>query len=429
MKRKERGSTLVYVALSMVIILGMLALAVDVGIGYVQRRKARTAADAAGLAAVSLMAQHVTSQEIYDTLEAYVIANGAELDEAMYVDVNGDSLGDLATSSDPPAGATGIQVEASASADTYFAGVFQVLSIGAGSGYEVGPGTPTPTVDPLATTEPITVTWHMTASAVSVAQYQPLDILLVMDISGSMDDDSEDMDLPWVSGYGQYQYQDWVYQETCDYERVCQWVRVGRRWQQVCDYEYVCHDDWVEVWKTVREEPLGQAQDAARYFVSLNDAELTRIGLASYSTSAWLNLHLSDNFSSVNSAIGGLTADGWTNTGGGMSVAYNELDSNGRANAKKVIILLSDGVANCDNRGRCGDSYNYAAEIYALGVAENALDDGYLIYTIALGTFCDEAFMRDLAGASDRYFYAPDASELQSVYEEIFANIQFRLSL
>jgi len=174
---------------------------------------------------------------------------------------------------------------------------------------------------------------------------------------------------------------------------------------------------------------LGQAQDAARYFVSLNDSELTRIGLASYSTGADLELHLTDSFSSVNSAIGGLYAEGWTNTGGGMSVAYNELDSRGRANAKKVIILLSDGVANCDRYGRCGDYYNSAAEQYALTIADGALDDGYLIYTIALGTSCDEAFMRDLAGASDRYFYAPDASELQSVYEEIFANIQFRLSL
>src|SRR3990172_5375082 len=54
--RQERGQAIVMVAMSMVFIAGFLALTLDAGYAYAQRRKIQNAADAAAQAAARILA-------------------------------------------------------------------------------------------------------------------------------------------------------------------------------------------------------------------------------------------------------------------------------------------------------------------------------------------------------------------------------------
>ncbi|GAQ25518.1 VWA domain-containing protein [Tepidanaerobacter syntrophicus] len=66
------------------------------------------------------------------------------------------------------------------------------------------------------------------------------------------------------------------------------------------------------------------------------------LGSASNATQ---NIGLSSNATSVKNAIDGITANGGTNIEAGFLKAKSILQTNGRQNANKVIVLLTDGVA------------------------------------------------------------------------------------
>jgi len=78
----EKGSILILTALMMVMLLGCCALAVDVGLGYIQKAKLQNAVDASVLAA---------AQELPDTTSAFAVAN-------QYISLNGFSPDDIRVS-------------------------------------------------------------------------------------------------------------------------------------------------------------------------------------------------------------------------------------------------------------------------------------------------------------------------------------------
>ena len=57
----DSGQTLIYVAISMIVLLGFVALAVDVGYLYAERRHMQNAADAGALEAARALCFGVTS--------------------------------------------------------------------------------------------------------------------------------------------------------------------------------------------------------------------------------------------------------------------------------------------------------------------------------------------------------------------------------
>jgi len=181
---------------------------------------------------------------------------------------------------------------------------------------------------------------------------------------------------------------------------------------------------------------LDLAKAAAKTFVDQLNMSRDRIGLASFSTGATLNCHLTNNTVTINSEIDGLNANGYTNMGGGICRSNEEFVNNSRPDAVWVTILLSDGVANYyynengqpvyDSTATQTTSGQYAAQ-YAVEQAECAkmlLNKGVIIYTIGLGsTYLDENLLKDIASDESKYFNAPTADQLGSIYVIISKDI------
>jgi len=88
--RKESGQVLVLFAMALIGVTAMLALVIDGGNLYLQRRRMQNAADAAALAVVARMAElggdDCHDAEYYALLTEYAITrNGADEVEALYL--------------------------------------------------------------------------------------------------------------------------------------------------------------------------------------------------------------------------------------------------------------------------------------------------------------------------------------------------------
>jgi hypothetical protein len=211
----------------------------------------------------------------------------------------------------------------------------------------------------------------------SQLEYQPVDVMLVMDVSGSMGED---------------------YNTT--------------------------------------HTKLDMAKAAAESFIGQLNMSRDRVGLASFSTGATIDCLLTNETAVINSEIDGLNSNGYTNIGGGISKANEEFVNDGRPEAVWVMILLSDGVANYyydeegglvhDTTANSTHSGQYAAQ-YAVEQADCAkilMDKGVRIYTIGLGSaYLDEDLLKQLAFDESKYFNAPTAADLAEIYELISKDI------
>jgi|GEM_PF-4762282 len=95
--------------------------------------------------------------------------------------------------------------------------------------------------------------------------------------------------------------------------------------------------------------PIYYAKQAALSFAQQILADPNnRVAIASYSDQATLNQSLTNNLTAVQNAINGLSASGYTNIQQGFYIARTHMESNGRnpSTTARAIVLLSDGVAN-----------------------------------------------------------------------------------
>lgn len=116
--KRQRGQTLVLVALMMVVLLAFVALALDGGNAYLQRRQMQTAADAGALAGAKLLCLNKSEAEVKAEAEALCARNQSLLYSGWEC---------KATVS--PGGARLVNVVARVNAPTWFAGVLGVNSI------------------------------------------------------------------------------------------------------------------------------------------------------------------------------------------------------------------------------------------------------------------------------------------------------------
>lgn len=172
-------------------------------------------------------------------------------------------------------------------------------------------------------------------------------------------------------------------------------------------------------------QPLETAKNAATTYVEAADI-VDKVGLVSFATtvSSPVDHELSLEHEGVREAVVsiGIGKDGIQNTnlGDAIKIAAEELRSvRGTKDAKKVIVVLTDGVANFPLDPANPKNTAYADE-YAAGIAKNAQNAGIRIYAIGLGNSINEAFLRDrIAIDPSRYFNAPTAQDLKGVYKKI----------
>jgi PKD repeat protein len=114
---------------------------------------------------------------------------------------------------------------------------------------------------------------------------------------------------------------------------------------------------------------------------------------------------LTPDKNAVKNKIDALSADGGTPLGEGLKIAIDHLDDQGRSNAVKAIILLTDGWWNmgCD----------------PLDQADRAAAKGYTVYTIGWGGVNVTSLQLIAARTGGRAYFPATSNDLVEIYGEL----------
>jgi len=126
--RDESGQAIVILALAVTGVLAMSALLIDGGNAMSQQRGTQNAADAAAYAGASEVLQNMAGSarsdaDVRAAIQSALAANTADLDDATYVDYNGNVVGTVGQGGAIPSGAAGVRVEGERTFTPYLAGV------------------------------------------------------------------------------------------------------------------------------------------------------------------------------------------------------------------------------------------------------------------------------------------------------------------
>lgn len=158
------------------------------------------------------------------------------------------------------------------------------------------------------------------------------------------------------------------------------------------------------------EQPLEAVKMATTWCLDVieNLDSNDQMSLEIYATTANHEVDLTEDYQKVSERLSEMQAghyNAWTNIGGGLKTAIDELQSQrARPHAKKMIMLMTDGQANTNEFG------SYAldgAKTYALEQAKRAANLGIRIYSISVGSGADRALMQQIASiARGEEFFA-----------------------
>lgn len=168
-------------------------------------------------------------------------------------------------------------------------------------------------------------------------------------------------------------------------------------------------------------EPITSVKDAAASFVS-RLGEKDQVGVVTFATDASITSPLSNNLASAATLIREILIDageeqGYTNTGRGLEVAAEELNSvRHNADARKVLVLLTDGLATAP-----GDTEE--SEAFAFDVASTIKNSGIEIYTIGLGQSLNMDFVRGVATTPEYAYQALTRENVDSIYKTITSSL------
>lgn len=154
-----------------------------------------------------------------------------------------------------------------------------------------------------------------------------------------------------------------------------------------------------------------------------------------------LGVYNTSNASQLTGLVNQLDPDGGTQTDYGMEVAQEELASHGREDAQQVVIFFTDGEP--------GDGYSFNTTIAnsTVNTARELKQSGALVYSVGIFTGASSTNMNSSAnqfmqavssnypnataynnrgerGEGDYYKTAADADELNTIFEDIFDETQ-----
>jgi len=186
-----------------------------------------------------------------------------------------------------------------------------------------------------------------------------------------------------------------------------------------------------------RQQPWGAVSDAVHQCISIIDGldSNDQVGLASYATygygpsqkpndMSWLT----ENVDSILGLVNNLQPGMWTtntNIAAGIDRGVDVLfdSSLARSNAAKVMLLLTDGIANTTRDGSDWDVDE--AKQDTLDAATEAVAQGVRIYTISVGANADQQLMEDVAtiGKGEHFHAEGDIAEYTAQLEDIFQKL------
>ncbi len=181
-------------------------------------------------------------------------------------------------------------------------------------------------------------------------------------------------------------------------------------------------------------QPMQAIKDAGGYMVNqMTELQANdQLSLEVYATTGRHEMNLTTDFASIAKRLVEVQAghyDASTNIGAGLQRSINELTSSrARTVSRKVIVLLTDGVANIDESGRSSTS---GGATYALAMAQKAADLGIKIFAVSVGVGADQDLMKQIASIGNgEHFHAEGSIEDYSAgLADIFSTIGVRRSV
>ena len=168
-------------------------------------------------------------------------------------------------------------------------------------------------------------------------------------------------------------------------------------------------------------QPVTDALLAAKQFVRTLKSD-DKASVVTFATQAVTVSELSKNHESTASIIEALTITpsdetGFTNTVAGISAAAAELSSvRHGSDSRRAVVLLTDGLPTAP-----GDTTAILEETRV--AAQSLVNDGVEVYAIGLGKGVDTPFILSLASRPENAYLAPNASDLTNIYENITGSL------
>ncbi|MCO6457239.1 MAG: VWA domain-containing protein, partial [Pirellulaceae bacterium] len=318
----------------------------------------------------------------------------------------------------------------------------------------------------------------------AVATFQPRDIMIVVDYSGSMNDDSELRhisrlgrtaiennlrliyeelgsprygDMTWTPRYlsssynstvlyqlglngvpypyprgSWYEYFDYVREDAdvynAGYRRRYGYLTLVNYW---LDLRPMAHET-PDLWMT-SEQPLRALKNAVALFLQFVNQPDTddRVGLVAYTSAdgtALLEHPLTRDLEVIGTISNQRQAGHYhtyTNIGDGIRVAREALVSSARPGTARLMVLVTDGLANRPSN----TNPTWYAEYQARLTAQHKIP----ILTISLGADADRDLMRDIAEETDGVHFNIPGGQTVAAYEqdliEVFREIAFHRPL
>ena len=151
------------------------------------------------------------------------------------------------------------------------------------------------------------------------------------------------------------------------------------------------------------------AKQAAIEFVDvfqLDQSSDHRIGLISFSNYAQMLVKLDNNSKNLKEGINKLYPKGATAMGDGILIATQSLSEDARPDAKKIIILLSDGTSN--------------AGLHPLSAAGIARENDVTIFSVGYGYDADVQTLKAVASVTHgKYYNALTGQDLANAFNKI----------
>jgi Mg-chelatase subunit ChlD len=166
---------------------------------------------------------------------------------------------------------------------------------------------------------------------------------------------------------------------------------------------------------------IGALKDAVAAFISVLQQSQSndRVGFSVYSTEGHLATGLTFDLPQLLRDVRSRRADGWTNMGEGMEKGRIELTDNARLCTKKLMVVMTDGMAN---RPTTRNPFQYVRDEAAAAAAA-----GIPIVAISFSADSDQNIMQHIANTTQGVHYhiagsvSQQEDELKRVFREVAA--------